>query len=84
MKETLPAEIASMLQTRDKLVKLRTTLKNKINNLLSGRGILIRRESLGSDNGLEQVLQASVSNLERVELEVLVGQLRHLMTASGS
>ena len=66
------------LQTRDKLVKLRTTLKNKINNLLAGRGILIRRESLSSDKGLEQVLQASVSGLERVELEVLVGQIRHL------
>jgi transposase len=78
MKEALPAEIASVLQTRDKLVKLRTVLKNKINNLLAGRGILIRRESLSSDKGLEQVLQAPVSDLERVELEVLVGQIRHL------
>jgi transposase len=78
MKETLAAEIASVLQTRDKLVKLRTTLKNKINNLLASQGILIRRESLSSDKGLEQVLQAPVSDLERVELEVLVGQIRHL------
>ncbi len=78
LKEALPAEIASALQTRDKLVKLRTTLKNKINNLLAGRGILIHRESLSSDKGLEQVLQAPVSGLERVELEVLVGQIRHL------
>jgi hypothetical protein len=43
--------VASVLQTRDKLVKLRTTLKNKINNLLAGQGILIRRESLSSDKG---------------------------------
>jgi transposase len=78
MKEALPAEIASVLQTRDKLVKLRTTLKNKINNLLASQGILIGRESLSSDKGLEQVLQAPVSGLERVELEVLVGQIRHL------
>ena len=77
-KDALLAEIASILQTRDKLVKLRTTLKNKINNLLAGRGILIRRESLSSDKGLEQVLQASVIGLERVELEVLIGQIRHL------
>ena len=83
LKETLAAEIASVLQTRDKLVKLRTTLKNKINNLLAGQGILICRESLSSDKGLEQVLQAAVSDLERVELEVLVAQIRHL-TASGS
>jgi transposase len=78
MKETLAAEIASVLQTRDKLVKLRTTLKNKINNLLASQGILICRESLSSDKSLEQVLQAPVSDLERVELEVLVAQIRHL------
>jgi transposase len=78
LKEDLPAEIASLLQTRDKLVKLRTTLKNKINNLLAARGILIRRESLASDKGLEQVLQAPVSDLARVELMVLVEQIRHL------
>lgn len=78
MKEALAAEIASVLQTRDKLVKLRTTLKNKINNLLAGQGILICCESLSSDKGLKQLLQASVSDLERVELEVLVAQIRHL------
>src|SRR3974377_507130 len=77
-KDALLAEVASILQTRDKLGKLGTTLKNKINNLLAGRGILIRRESLSSDKGLEQVLQASVIGLEMVELEVLVGQIRHL------
>jgi transposase len=78
LKEALPAEIASVLQTRAKLVKLRTTLKNKINNLLAGQGILIRRESLSRDKGLEQVLQASVSGLARVELEVLVAPIRQL------
>jgi len=78
LKEALPAEIASVLQTRAKLVKLRTTLKNKINNLLAGQGILIRRESLSRDKGLEQVLQASVSGLARVELEVLVAPIRPL------
>jgi len=78
LKEDLPAEMASLLQTRDKLVKLRTTLKNKINNLLAARGILIRRESLASDKGLEQVLRTPVTDLARVELMVLVEQIRHL------
>jgi hypothetical protein len=32
------AGIASLAQTRDKLVKLRTVLKNKVNNLLAARG----------------------------------------------
>jgi transposase len=76
MKEDMPAEIASLLQTRDKLVKLRTTLKNKINNLLSARGFLLPKESLSTEKGLEQVLQKQVGELARVELK----QTRHLNT----
>lgn len=78
MKAPHQARIASLAQTRDKLVKLRTTLKNKINNLLAARGILLRKESLASERGLERVLSAPVEALERVELEILVGQIRHL------
>jgi len=78
MREQLPAEIASVLQTRDKLLKLRTILKNKINNLLAARGILIRKESLSTEKSLEQALQANVRELAQVELGVLVEQIRHL------
>jgi len=78
MKEDLPAEMASLLQTRDKLVKLRTTLKNKINNLLAARGILLPKESLSTEKGLERARQADVGELAQVELMVLVEQIRHL------
>jgi transposase len=78
MKEGLQARIASLVQTRDKLVKLRTILKNKINNLLAGRGILLRKESLASERGLEEVLKMDVDELEKVELEILVNEIRHL------
>ena len=78
MKDEMHARVASLAQTRDKLVKLRTTLKNKVNNLLAARGILIRKESLASEKGLVEVLAAPVSELERLELEILVGELRHL------
>lgn len=78
MKDEMHARVASLAQTRDKLVKLRTTLKNKVNNLLAARGILIRKESLGSEKGLGEVLAAPVTELERLELEILVGELRHL------
>lgn len=77
MKEPLQARIASLTQTRDKLVKLRTILKNKINNLLAARGILIRKESLASEKGVAEVLRVPVADLERVELEILVEQIRH-------
>ena len=78
MKDPVQAQVGSLLQTRDKLVKLRTTLKNKINNMLAARGILLRKESLASEKGLNQVLQAEVGEIQRVELEVLVEQIRHL------
>jgi transposase len=78
MKDEVPARVASLAQTRDKLVKLRTVLKNKINNLLAARGILIPKESLASEKGLAEVFAAPVSELERMELEILVGEIRHL------
>ena len=39
MKDKAHAQLASLTQTRDTLVKLRTALKNKVNNMLSARGI---------------------------------------------
>jgi transposase len=81
MKDGDYARIASLAQTRDKLVKLRTTLKNKVNNLLSARGILLGKEKLSSEKGLEGVLSAPVSELEKMELEILVDEIRHLNTS---
>ena len=78
MKDEVHARVASLAQTRDKLVKLRTTLKNKVNNLLAARGILIRKESLSSEKGLAEVVAAPVSDLEHMELDILVGEIRHL------
>ena len=67
-----------MAQTRHKLVKLRTSLKNKVNNLLAARGILIAKESLSSEKGLAGVLASPVSDLDRMELEILIGEIGHL------
>ncbi len=78
MKDETHARVASLTQTRDKLVKLRTVLKNKVNNLLAARGILIRKESLASEKGLEGVLSSPVSELDLVELRILVDEIRHL------
>jgi transposase len=78
MKDEVHARVASLAQTRDKLVKLRTTLKNKVNNLLAARGILIPKEHLSSEKGLMEVLNFPVTELERMELEILVEEIRHL------
>src|SRR5437667_2581205 len=78
MKEKEQAEVASLTQTRDRLVKLRTALKNKVNNLLSARGIELDKESLSSEKGLTWVLEQKVEELAHLELDVIVEQIRSL------
>jgi transposase len=78
MKEKPQAEVASLTQTRDRLVKLRTALKNKVNNLLSARGIELEKEDLSSEKGLCRVLEQPLEGLAQVEREILVEQIRSL------
>jgi transposase len=78
MKDTLHAQLASLTQTRDTLVKQRTALKNKVNNILSAHGINLRKESLASDVGLDRVLEMTFDAIVATELRVIVGQIRAL------
>lgn len=78
MKDQQYARVASLAQTRDKLVKLRTVLKNKINNILSSFGINLKRESLSSDKALQRVLGMTFEPVVELELKVLVDQIRSL------
>lgn len=81
MKDKQHAELASLTQTRDTLVKQRTALKNKVNNLLSSRGVNLKKESLTSEKGLRQVLGMKFAPLMEIELEVLVQQIRAINTS---
>jgi transposase len=78
MKDTLHAQLASLTQTRDTLVKQRTALKNKVNNILSAHGINLRKESLASDVALDKVLGMTFDAIVATELRVIVGQIRAL------
>jgi transposase len=78
MKDQEHAEMASLAQTRDTLVKSRTALKNKVNNLLSARGINLSKEPLASEKGLREVLGMYFGTTVDVELKVLVEQIRGL------
>jgi transposase len=78
MKDPEHAEVASLTQTRDTLVKSRTALKNKINNLLSARGVNLRKESLSSEKGLDAVLGMYFGGAVDIELKILVEQIRSL------
>ena len=77
------AEVASLTQTRDRLVKLRTALKNKVNNLLSARGIELDKEELSSEKGLARALQQEVEPFAHLELDVIVEQIRSLNRSIG-
>lgn len=75
------AELASLTQTRDLLVKQRTRLLNKLHALHVRKGIKLRKESLGSKRGLSAIDLGLFSACEAVEIEVLREQALSL-TAS--
>ena len=67
-----------MTQTRDTLVKLRTALKNKVNNILSAHGINLEKEALSSEKKLKEVLAMRFDPMICIELKVIVEQIRNL------
>jgi transposase len=78
MRDELSNQVKSLCVTRDKLVKLRTTLKNKIHSILNSYGIQSRREDFSSEKGLRKVFEYPINPMASVELEVIVDQIRHL------
>ncbi len=78
MKDKQRGQLASLTQTRDTLVKLRTALKNKVNKILSARGINLAKEALSSENKLNEVLSLPFDDIVLVELRVIVDQIRSL------
>jgi len=71
-------ELNSLIQTRDKLVKMRSDLKNKIHGLLMENGIKSKREMFSSEKALKRVLKSDISETNRFELEIIVEQIRNL------
>src|ERR1044071_4893429 len=71
LKDERAAEIHSLAQTRDKLVKLRTTLVNKLHALHRGRGIESRKSQFLSARGLQAVLARQWGEATQVEVAVI-------------
>ncbi|MBI2151092.1 MAG: IS110 family transposase, partial [Acidobacteria bacterium] len=78
MKEKTQAQIASLTQTRDILVKLRAALKNKVNHILSAHGIPLAKEALSREKKLDEVLAMRFDPMIRIERKVIVDQIRRL------
>lgn len=82
IKDDSYVEIESLTNTRNKLVELRSSLKNKIHNLLLSQGILTKREEFSSDKSLKKVLEyKELSDTVRFELGIIVNEILHLNEA---
>ena len=75
LKEPAHAQLNSVAHTRDKLVKLRTTLINKIHAMHVAVGLKSKKSSLSSAKGLRVALGRVWDELTRAELEVIVTQI---------
>jgi len=81
MRSKEEAQVSSLIGTRDKLVKLRSALKNKIHNILNANGIVTSREIFGSEKGLERVMVMELDEMVKFEIRVIVEQIRSLNKA---
>jgi transposase len=78
MKDKQQAHLASLTETRDTLVKQRSALKNKINNILSARGLNLAKEALSSEKKLVEILSLPFDEIVLLELRVISDQIRSL------
>jgi transposase len=79
MKSKEEMQLGSLINTRDKLVKLRTVLKNKVHNILNAHGIVTAREIMSSGKGLEGILKTrDIDKSSEFELSIIVEQIKSL------
>lgn len=78
MKSEEHARINSLAVTRDKLVKHRTALINKIHNLFNSYGLKVKKETLSTAKGLKAAKSHDFDDITRFEIEVLVEQIEGL------
>jgi len=78
MRSQEESQMTSLIGTRDKLVKLRSALKNKIHNILNANGIVTGRERFGSEIGLDKILALNLDAAYRFELRIIIEQIRSL------
>ncbi len=82
LKKVEHTQLASLIQTRDQLVRLRVSLINKAHGLFNRHGIKIKKETLTTKKGFEASLKKhSWDSLEQVEFEVITQQLESLKSS---
>lgn len=79
IKGELHAQVNSLATTRDRLVKLRTALLNKVHAQLKAHGRASRKEAYNHPRNLRKLLQEEWPASVRLELEVIAAQIGSLI-----
>jgi transposase len=77
MRSKEESQVGSLIGTRDKFVKLRSALKNKLHNILNANGIVTKREIFGTNKGLDKVLETKIDPAYMFEIRIIVDQIRN-------
>lgn len=77
------AEVQSLCSLRTNLVEMRTALFNRMHALVIGSGRQEAKRSVKSGLGRKRLLEHDWSRLERVQLEIINGQIEELDKAIG-
>ncbi len=73
-------QLASLIATRDQLVKLRVSLLGKVHGMFVRHGLKVKKEVLTSQKGFNtHVASYAWSPLEKIELEIIQSQLNSLL-----
>jgi len=78
VKTELQEDLSSVLDTREKLVVARTTIKNKVSNLLNRKGIKLGKAKLISKKQYGRLLTLPLNEIAHAELALLIQELQHL------
>lgn len=78
VKTELQEDLSSVLDTRERLVKARTVVKNKIGNLLNRKGIKLGKSKLVSKKQINTLLALPLNEIASSELAILISELEHL------
>ncbi len=75
------ARVASLIGTRDKFVKLRTAMKNKVHNILNANGIVTKKEMFSGEKALDKICKMDLDVEYIFELEIVARQIKSLNKA---
>lgn len=79
-KDKVYQQLSSLVHTRDQMVKLRTSLFNKVHGILNRHGIKAKREKLTTKKGFQtEVRERTWEPMVQVELEVIDEQIQSLL-----